>query len=269
MHTGTLLENKNNNGGFSLPEILVSMGMTSILILVGASIFNMYVVSEQKLRTKMNFSQLTNEIHSNLSKENLCLTSLGSNLDYQGTLKIASLDGSPDLATVDQVTGGFKITKVQIENISETNPAAAPADNIKYGYLKIEATASDGVFVSTPMLLSKSLLISFTTNGGSITKCSASKALKDTADLTSSLAADLCAKVKASPASYNAIVIQNSGLVTNGTDGDDVILGTGGNDEIHGGGGNDIICGQGGNDIVDGGLGQDICDGTTKSSCEL
>ena len=57
------------------------------------------------------------------------------------------------------------------------------------------------------------------------------------------------------------IVVQESGTVTVGTDGDDVIVGTFGDDEIQGGGGNDTICGHAGNDILIGGAGNDHIQG--------
>jgi hypothetical protein len=49
--------------------------------------------------------------------------------------------------------------------------------------------------------------------------------------------------------------------VTNGTDGDDVILGTSGRDVIFGKKGNDRICGVGGADRLVGNLGDDLIDG--------
>ena len=52
-----------------------------------------------------------------------------------------------------------------------------------------------------------------------------------------------------------------SGVVCNGTSGDDIILGTSGADTIFGKGGNDRILGQGGNDIIHG-------DGCINNSCE-
>ena len=61
------------------------------------------------------------------------------------------------------------------------------------------------------------------------------------------------------------IVVQESGTVTVGTDGDDVIVGTFGDDEIRGGGGNDTICGHAGNDILIGGAGNDHIQGGNGS----
>lgn len=49
-----------------------------------------------------------------------------------------------------------------------------------------------------------------------------------------------------------------AGVVTQGTDGDDVIMGTSGPDVIRGNGGNDRICSKGGADDVDGGAGDDL-----------
>ncbi len=57
------------------------------------------------------------------------------------------------------------------------------------------------------------------------------------------------------------IVVEESGTVTIGTDGDDVIVGTFGDDEILGGGGNDTICGHAGNDILRGGHSDDHIQG--------
>lgn len=51
------------------------------------------------------------------------------------------------------------------------------------------------------------------------------------------------------------------GLVTNGTDLNDVILGTSGNDTINGKKGHDIICGQGGVDTIHGNTGNDLIAG--------
>lgn len=53
-------------------------------------------------------------------------------------------------------------------------------------------------------------------------------------------------------------IIAQPGVITVGTDGDDVIYGTPGNDRIFGMGGNDIIFGMGGDDQISGGAGDDI-----------
>lgn len=57
------------------------------------------------------------------------------------------------------------------------------------------------------------------------------------------------------------IVIARSDRVTNGTDGDDVILGTNGRDVIFGKKGNDRICARDGADRIVGNLGNDMLDG--------
>lgn len=57
------------------------------------------------------------------------------------------------------------------------------------------------------------------------------------------------------------IIVQESGILTEGTDGDDVIIGTFGADAIDGGAGNDTICGHAGNDILVGGAGDDHIQG--------
>ena len=57
------------------------------------------------------------------------------------------------------------------------------------------------------------------------------------------------------------IIVQESGVVTTGTDGDDVIIGTFGPDTIDGGAGNDIICGHSGDDVLNGGPGNDHIQG--------
>ena len=57
------------------------------------------------------------------------------------------------------------------------------------------------------------------------------------------------------------IIVQQSGLVTTGTDGDDVIIGTFGADTIDSGAGNDTICGHSGDDILIGGDGNDRIQG--------
>ncbi len=57
------------------------------------------------------------------------------------------------------------------------------------------------------------------------------------------------------------IHIQESGLTTTGTDGDDVIVGSLGDDIIDAGAGNDTICGHSGNDILLGGPGDDHIQG--------
>lgn len=53
------------------------------------------------------------------------------------------------------------------------------------------------------------------------------------------------------------IIIETSGVTTNGTAGPDVIVGTNGVDTINGLGGGDTICGNGGADIISGGGGAD------------
>lgn len=53
------------------------------------------------------------------------------------------------------------------------------------------------------------------------------------------------------------IIIETSGVTTNGTAGPDVIIGTNGVDTINGLGGGDTICGNGGADIINGGGGAD------------
>ena len=57
------------------------------------------------------------------------------------------------------------------------------------------------------------------------------------------------------------IIVQESGVVTTGTDGDDVIIGTFGADTIDSGAGNDTICGHSGDDILIGGGGNDRIQG--------
>jgi RTX calcium-binding nonapeptide repeat (4 copies) len=57
------------------------------------------------------------------------------------------------------------------------------------------------------------------------------------------------------------IIITRRDVVTNGTDGDDVIVGTGGRDVIFGKKGNDRICALGGADRAVGNLGDDMLDG--------
>ena len=57
------------------------------------------------------------------------------------------------------------------------------------------------------------------------------------------------------------IIVQQSGLVTTGTDGDDVIIGTFGPDTIDAGAGNDTICGHSGDDTLSGGEGDDRLQG--------
>lgn len=57
------------------------------------------------------------------------------------------------------------------------------------------------------------------------------------------------------------IVVQEPGLLTVGTDGDDVIVGSLGPDAIHAGAGNDIICGHSGDDVLIGGAGDDRIEG--------
>ena len=57
------------------------------------------------------------------------------------------------------------------------------------------------------------------------------------------------------------IQVEGPGLLTVGTDGDDVIVGSLGDDAIDGRGGNDIICGHSGNDVILGGTGNDRIEG--------
>lgn len=57
------------------------------------------------------------------------------------------------------------------------------------------------------------------------------------------------------------IIVEDSGLLTVGTDGDDVIVGSLGPDAIDAGAGNDIICGHSGDDILIGGAGNDRIEG--------
>ena len=57
------------------------------------------------------------------------------------------------------------------------------------------------------------------------------------------------------------IVVEEEGILTVGTDGDDVIVGTFGDDRIDGGGGNDTICGHAGDDVLRGGPGDDHIQG--------
>ena len=57
------------------------------------------------------------------------------------------------------------------------------------------------------------------------------------------------------------IIVQESGVVTTGTDGDDVIIGTFGPDTIDGGAGHDTICGHSGDDVINGGPGNDHIQG--------
>ena len=57
------------------------------------------------------------------------------------------------------------------------------------------------------------------------------------------------------------IVVESSGLLTQGTDGDDVIVGSFGPDAIDAGAGNDTICGHSGDDILIGGPGDDHIQG--------
>ena len=57
------------------------------------------------------------------------------------------------------------------------------------------------------------------------------------------------------------IIVEDSGLLTVGTDGDDVIVGSLGPDAIDAGAGNDIICGHSGDDILIGGAGSDRIEG--------
>ena len=57
------------------------------------------------------------------------------------------------------------------------------------------------------------------------------------------------------------IVVQEEGVLTLGTDGDDVIVGTFGPDQIDAGAGNDTICGHAGDDILIGGPGNDHIQG--------
>jgi hypothetical protein len=57
------------------------------------------------------------------------------------------------------------------------------------------------------------------------------------------------------------IVVTRRDVVTNGTDGNDVIVGTTGRDVIFGKKGNDRICGLGGADRLVGNLGDDLLDG--------
>ena len=51
--------------------------------------------------------------------------------------------------------------------------------------------------------------------------------------------------------------VNQPSIVTQGGEGDDVILGTDGADQIDGNGGDDIICGRGGDDALDGDGGAD------------
>lgn len=57
------------------------------------------------------------------------------------------------------------------------------------------------------------------------------------------------------------ILVEESGILTVGTDGDDVIFGSLGPDAINGGAGNDTICGHSGDDILIGGPGDDRIEG--------
>lgn len=57
------------------------------------------------------------------------------------------------------------------------------------------------------------------------------------------------------------IVVEEEGVLTVGTDGDDVIVGTFGDDQIDGGLGNDTICGHAGDDVLTGGPGNDHIQG--------
>ena len=57
------------------------------------------------------------------------------------------------------------------------------------------------------------------------------------------------------------ILVEESGILTVGTDGDDVIFGSLGPDAINGGVGNDTICGRSGDDILIGGPGDDRIEG--------
>ena len=57
------------------------------------------------------------------------------------------------------------------------------------------------------------------------------------------------------------IIVESPGLLTIGTDGDDVIVGSLGDDAIDAGAGNDIICGHAGDDVLIGGAGDDRIEG--------
>ncbi len=71
-------------------------------------------------------------------------------------------------------------------------------------------------------------------------------------------AAPLAAQDVVTCLGFEATIIAEEGVPTEGTSGPDVIVGTEGADVISGKGGSDLICGAGGNDLIRGGIGPDI-----------
>ncbi len=241
--------------GFTLVEVMISLGISGIMLSTLMASWVAFSYNEIHLRTKMEVNLLYDEVNAVLSNETRCTQTLAGQA-FDAPVSITEPNGRVIVAEGASV-GYMQFTHVQIEDIVDSDLTAGPG-NVKYGTLRVIAENSTG---KSPV--QKSFFISFMESDGLISRCSVRTPLLTAETLDKKI----CRWVTADPVAYNAIVAV-SNVTTNGTSGDDIILGTVDDDIINGGSGNDIICGNGGNDTIDGNDGDDICLAVAPTNCE-
>ena len=162
--------------GFSVPELLVALGLTSILAFVGAEVITNLSKSALKIDSKGNAISADQSLQRFLNNEGICSSSiLTKNLNLIGKTEL-----SFNIPTLGEFTKGIKNTNFNLtsRNIEVDNPVLTNTNALgmsiylallKTSFSKVDNDQSYGMAFKVNAIGTLSLMV---TSSGRIVKCS-------------------------------------------------------------------------------------------------
>jgi prepilin-type N-terminal cleavage/methylation domain-containing protein len=116
--------------GFTLVEIMVAMGISSVMMLGIMRVLDLGIKGEKRIRTNMEISQSVNEAEGIISKNTACLATLSGLTKNQSELligfnydvdRIKNNNATNTYFELEKVRSGLKIVDMNIDNCSPFN----------------------------------------------------------------------------------------------------------------------------------------------------